>query len=223
MKIPVYKIFWASIATTILLLALHSFFVIYAHFSNLVFAEFLVQRFNLNAEANLPTWYETILLFSISACSFFLYHLVKQTSATQFYWRKFWLFFGSLYLLLSLDEAAQIHELIDRFSRVKWVYVYAPIMGTFFLVCLYYFFVARSKDHALRNWIIGGLIIYALGGLLVDWVELTFILPYAWSQITSLAEEGLEMLGSSMVLTGCLMEVNRKFDTLFQPKESENS
>jgi len=50
----------------------------------------------------------------------------------------------------------------DGDEMVNW---YAPFAGSFFLVCLYYFVWVRKDDRLLRTWVIGGLVVYALGGL----------------------------------------------------------
>jgi len=215
MKIPIRKIFWSLTLVTAGILALHSFFVLSPHFLKEGFPDFLVQRFHVNYEANLPTWYSTILLFSVSMTSFFLYPLNYGLPK-----QKFWLGFGFLYLFLSLDEAAQMHEIIGVLTNVKWVFIYAPIVGLSFLACLYYFIVIRRKDTILRNWIIGGLIVYALGGLVCEWISYTFHLRYALQQIEFVVEEGLELMGTTMVLTGCLHEFNKQFHNMIQKTRS---
>jgi hypothetical protein len=108
--------------------------------------------------------------------------------------------------------------MIDTLTKSKWVFIYAPIMGLSFLICLYYLVVVRRKDAYLRYWIIGGLIIYALGGLAAEWIGYTYHLRYALRQIEIFAEEGLELLGTTMVLTGCLQELDKQFDKKFQTK-----
>ena len=103
-----------------------------------------------------------------------------------------------------------MHEIFDQLNLEKWIFIYAPLAGLFFLVCLYYFAVIRGKDSALRNWVIGGLVVYAIGGLVCEWVNYTIPLRYAMKQIEYVAEEGLEMIGTTMVLTGCLQELNTR-------------
>jgi len=198
-----------------ILLAVHSFFVLSHHFIDTEFPDFLVQRFNIDAEANIPTWFSTILLFMISLTAFFIYRLGSGQLEVRSRWHKIWLGLGILYLFLSLDEGAQIHELINRLTDVKWVFIYAPVTGLIFLVCLYYFVVIRGSDSVLRNWVIGGLVVFALGGMVVEWYTYTYQLPYALRQIAFVAEEGFEMIGTTMMLTGCLREFNQQFEKSF--------
>ncbi len=211
MKISVYKIFWTAIFIITGILAVHSFFVLSHHFISTEFPEFLVERFNIDAEANIPTWFSTILLFLVSVTAFFIHRLKSGRPDGCSCWNKIWLGLGILYLFLSIDEAAQIHELINRLTDIKWVFIYTPLFGTIFLVFGYYFFVVKEEVLEIRNWIIGGLIVFAIGGLLFEWINYTYHLRYAWRQISYVLEEGFEMIGTTMVLIGCLRVLNIQF------------
>lgn len=88
-------------------------------------------RFDLDAEANIPTWFSTTCLFEVSLVSFLIHCSCRRNPAgTSFRW--FWLIFSATYCFLSLDEAARIHEISDDVFHVKWIYVYAPVFGAFF-------------------------------------------------------------------------------------------
>jgi len=215
MKIPAYKLFWLLIIGTGVILAVHTFFVLSHHFVNTEFPEILVERFNIDYEANVPTWFSTVLLFSVSVTAFFLYRMDSGKPGVSSQWQKIWLGLGILYVFLSLDEGAQIHELINQLTDVKWVFIYAPVVGSIFLVFAYYFFVIRKQDVEIRNWIIGGLVVFALGGLVIEWITYAYHLQYSFRQIAYVAEEGLELVGTSMVLSGCLLELNQKFEKKF--------
>ena len=88
------------------------------------------------------------------------------------------------------------------------MFIYAPFAGAFFLICAYQ--LVESNNKKLRNWILGGLVIYALGGLGGEYISYVFRpLPPLLQYLEFVLEEGLEMVGTIMVLTGCLQEVNR--------------
>jgi hypothetical protein len=164
-------------------------------------------RFNLDAEANIPAWYSTVLLFSVSLSSFSVYILAQKGRGRELPWRWFWLVLGAAYCFLSLDEAARLHEIIDTETSVKWTFVYGPFAGVFFLLCVFYFAGIRRADKGLRNWILGGLIVYALGGLISETIGHFFHpLPPMWQRLELVCEEGLEMVGTILVLRGCLHE-----------------
>ena len=115
--------------------------------------------------------------------------------------------FGLVFGLLSLDEAARLHETCD--CALKWVYIYAPLGCLFFAFCVRHF--ARIPAPSPRYWILGGLLVYALGGLGGEWVShLLNPLPHAFQQAEFVFEEGLEMLGAILVLSGCWTELNRR-------------
>jgi len=98
----------------------------------------LENRFDLDQEANIPTWYSTVLLFSISQLSLIIYIIGRKIRLNASL-RSFWLGFSAVYCFLSLDEAARLHSMITFGVNVKWIFVYAPLGALFFSFCLYYF------------------------------------------------------------------------------------
>ena len=201
MEIPIRNLFLYFSCFMIILLLMH-FFPESSSWS-------IHNRFNLDTEANIPTWYSTVLLFSISILSIVIHFLREKYIKNVETWNSFWLMFSSVYCFLSLDEAARLHELIDRSTSIKWVYIYAPFGAIFFSICFVYFWVIRRDSTDLRIWFLGGLIVYATGGLLSEFVSYYYApLPAVVQQIEFIVEEGLEMLGTIMVLMGCFKELN---------------
>ena len=167
------------------------------------------KRFNLDAEANIPTWFSAILLFSISICSLLIYMLRSNVLKERGGWVSFWIVVSAVYCFLSLDEVARLHELIDTYTSVKWVYVYAPFAAIFFFACVFYFFAIRNNDHRIGFWFVGGLFLYGAGGLFAEFLSHYFHpLPRILQQLEFMSEEGLEMLGAAMVLMACFTELN---------------
>lgn len=214
MKIPVWKIFCTLVICSIVIIACHSLAVLSYHFTPGGFPESITALFNVNAEANLPTWYSSALLFFVALAAFFLFLLESGQPRAQQMGKNFWFGFGMVYLFLSLDESATVHEFINALTGIKWVYLYAPFGALFFLACLYYCFVVDRNNVALRYYLVGGLILYALGGLVCEWISYNFHLKYALQQIEYVMEEWLELIGTTLVLMGCLREVNHKFTRL---------
>jgi hypothetical protein len=195
--IPVRKLFFLLVSIAVFLLLMH--------FCSGKAPSTLHDRFDLDAEANIPTWYSTVLLFAISMSSLLIYRLSPADRPS----RDFWLVFSFAYGYFSLDEAARFHEIIDQ--ALKWVYIYAPLFGAFFALCVRHF--RKVERPSLRNWILGGLMAYALGGLGGELVSHLFNpLPYVLQQSEFVFEEGLEMLGAILVLAGCWTEINRLSD-----------
>lgn len=162
-------------------------------------------RFDLDSEANIPTWFSTVLLFCVSLTSLVIY-IFGRDIANYASLQSFWLVFSAVYCFLSMDEAARIHEILDTNLHLKWIYIYAPFGAIFFIVCTY-FLTVINKNNNLRNWILGGLIIYALGGLFGEAFS-HFFYP---SKVEVVFEEGFEFLGTIMVFRGCLQELRRRY------------
>ena len=170
----------------------------------------IYDRLNLDREANIPTWFLTILLFLISLLSLIIY-LLDRNLKSGTAWSSFWLVFSIVYCFLSIDEGARMHEILMDLFNLKWVYVYAPLGAIFFLSCVY-FFISVNRNKALSYWILGGLIVYASGGL---GCEVIYFFIYR-GKTEVLFEEGLEMLGSIIVLTGCLKELIRRHELAYK-------
>jgi len=174
------------------------------HFAGEHLSPPLHERLDLNAEANVPTWYSTILLFCVALAALGI-SLADPPAGPG---RRFWRFFSAVYCFLSLDEAARIHELADQVLWIKWIYVYAPLGAAFFVFCVRS--LATMDNVAARERIVFGLLLFGLGGLGGETLSyLLRPLPDAWQQAEFVFEEGLEMLGSVIVLAGCLLEADR--------------
>ena len=210
MIIPIKKIFLTMLVITFVLLGIHTILVLYGNNLSEEVFDFSDSRFNINGEANIPAWYSTVILFSISVASFIINKLRVKVQKQPILIRNFWLITGMVFCFLSIDEMAQIHELIDQGShhQFKWVYAYAPFVLIFFVLWTFYFRVIRNNDIILQYWFIGGLIVFVFGGVVLEFLEDQFTLAYALRHIERVAEEGLEMVGAAMILMGCLQEIN---------------
>lgn len=161
----------------------------------------LHDRFDLDQEGNVPTWFSTILLYSIAGISYLILVNVQRTDDC----RKETLFWGMLcaaFLFLSFDEAAQIHELLDDLQLVKWVFVYAPFV-ILFLYFYFYFLYCEKCERSFRNWLTVGILLYIGGGYLLE--MLTYFLqplPAYLGELEPLFEEVSEMVGAVLILVG---------------------
>jgi uncharacterized membrane protein YhaH (DUF805 family) len=159
-------------------------------------------RFDLNGEANIPTWYSAMLLYTVAMVGFGLFWQAPRSPR-----RSFWLAFALIYAFLSLDEMARLHEIFDSPAiRIEWLYVYAPFAAAFFAVCVYGLVARRLAEREAARWIVGGLIIYAAGGMGMEALNYFLPLPDYWARVSIMLEEGLEMMGTTGVLLGCLVE-----------------
>jgi hypothetical protein len=195
-----------------LLLLLSELIILAMYFFPANWSWAIEDRFDLDKEANVPTWFAVTLLFSISIIAL-LIHLVGRNIRIATSWRSFWIVFSAVFCFLSLDEASRVHEGIDNVFHIKWIYVYMPFASLFFIVCTY-FLIVINKDKTLTYWISGGLLVYALGGLLCE--TISFYLYSGKAEVVF--EEGLEILGTIMILTGCVQELNRQHKVVYIQK-----
>ncbi len=213
---PVRTIFWAAIAITLAIILNHIIlFQVNASMEGGL-PEFVYWRFNINGEANIPTWYSTALLLLVAQAAFGVHLLRRQAGQAlapglvHVLGRYFWLGFGLVYVFFSLDEAALVHELFDKLGAPKWVFFYAP--GAFLYVsgCLLYFFRVEKDQRSVRNWVLGGLLVYVIGGVGLEWVGYHYQLHLhePLLQIEIVFEELFEFTGTAMVLAGCLTALN---------------
>jgi cytochrome bd-type quinol oxidase subunit 2 len=193
MRIPARRVFWVLLAV--------SFVLVLMHFSGM-------DHFDLDQEANFPTWYSSSLLLAVSFVSLGIYAIRRGTHTSS----KFWLVFSAVYCFLSVDEAAVVHEALQT-PRLPWMLFYAPLAAAFFAYCAYA--LVRGENRTLRNWILGGLLVYALGGLVSQAISYSHLLPPAVQHFEPVVEEFLEMTGSILVLTGCLEELERVWNATF--------
>lgn len=163
----------------------------------------LIPLFNLNAEANVPTFFASLLLFLSSALLFVTAAVYKKVDQ---WFVKYWIFLGLIFAFLTLDEFASIHERLDvpmrtmlgteGFLHFAWVIPYAVlvlVIGLSFVK----FLMRLEKPIAIGFIISGGLFVSgALGMEMLGGKEafdsgqatLTFIL-------LATVEEVLEMSG----------------------------
>ena len=204
-----------SLRNLLLFLLLIVFILLGMHFFPESVSWTIANRFNLDGEANIPEWYSAVLLFSVSLSSLAVYVLGRKGVDGNRPWNGFWLAFAGVYCFLSLDECARMHEIFDSATSLKWVYAYAPFAAIFFVVCVFYFTTIRHGERRVRNWVLGGLIVYALGGLVSEFIGYIFRpLPHAMQQMEFVIEEGLEMIGAIIVLMGVLQELQRLYGIL---------
>jgi hypothetical protein len=71
----------------------------------------LVRAFDLNGEGNVPTWYATTMLF---LAALMLAYIAAEKQKTRDRFAPNWWFLAAVFVFLSLDEAAGIHDMVDK-------------------------------------------------------------------------------------------------------------
>lgn len=159
--------------------------------------------FNFYEEANLPTWY-TSLLLSISACFLAVIAVAEQNKKEK----RYWFLLAMIFVFLSIDETAKVHELIGGIlsntgvqrllpteDSSSWVF-YGGVM-CFLVVVAFLRFWLRLESR-IRTLFFASAVLYVGGALGFELIEIYYIPHYGVDlgfYMLSTAEESLEMLG----------------------------
>jgi tetratricopeptide (TPR) repeat protein len=199
------KVFFSLLCLALILVFLHLLFQHAPRIWN--------DKFNLDQEANVPTWFATALLLAVALCAFALHRAQEETRPGRCFARLFWLGFSFVYVLFSLDEAAGFHEMSVHWAGPIRFALFAVVAGAFFAACVYNFLVLRREARHLAGWILPGMGIYFLGAIGLETLN-AFLSPLIanFTSLEIIAEEGMELLGTIMVFTGCLAELSRLGD-----------
>jgi hypothetical protein len=165
----------------------------------------LVRMFDLFQEANLPTWYSSTILL----CCALLLGLIARIKFQQrdrFRWH--WLGLTMLFVLLSMDESAMIHETVqwaltrgvessDPYYSIANILYATVLVAVVVLACLR--FLASLPRRTALLFIVGGAL-FVGGGLVVDYVGEVLRNQHAGANTIGYAvvtgiEETMEMFG----------------------------
>lgn len=179
----------------------------------------LVDRFNLDHEASVPTWFAQTLLLAIASLLGWIGWQKHDQKNNKFVGH--WLALSALFVFLSIDEGAEIHELaIEPFQKLfditsgplffAWT---IPIFGVLILLAILFakFFWHLPKRTKLLVAI--AIIIYLLGAMVMEmisgayWVTQDFAYDMQY-RIYNAFEEGLENFGLILGLYAILDYLN---------------
>lgn len=202
-----HKLFWTLLFFIILFLLLDWFSL-----PN----ESLHRFLDVNQEANIPTWFSSILLFMVSLTAFGVFYFAELPAG--WFYRYIWLILSIAYLYFSLDEIAGFHEftikMIER-KTYRWVYLYFPFALALFTYCLTYFMLHQRKQMGGPwPWILIGMMVAGAGGLGVEYLQRLLLVDDVSSVVRHLSillEEGMEMAGTALIFEGCRLELARVF------------
>ena len=186
------------------LLGLYSRFVLDHDF---VFG--LVPLFDTDLEGNVPSWYSSSLLLAASGMALLCRHADGDRRR-----RAYWGGLTAIFLYMSLDEAARLHEQIGNLTALlsgragmllfPWVLpfgILALVVGA-----LYLRFLFRLPVHTAATFVAAGAL-YVGGALGMEIVQALYVGSGGLSQsrtgqLVSTAEEFMEMGGASLFIYG---------------------
>ena len=182
----------------------------------------LVPLLNLSYETNIPTWYSSLLLI---ACAGLLALIARLTAMRGAPYRRHWAVMAAIFVYLSIDEAVQIHEMInpaltDTYHlggvlTFSWVIPFGILVALFVLAYLGFL---RHLPRRFGIWFVVAGALYVGGALGTE-------LPISWWYdrhggdnlvygLANLAQESLEMLGATVFLSALLAYIASTFGDL---------
>jgi hypothetical protein len=183
----------------------------------------LERLFNLEGENNLPTWYSSLALL-LSSAMLAIIGLHRKQEAKSWAWH--WLILAIIFLCLSTDEAASIHEMaaspihhwlesrhhLDSVIPVigtAWLLAGIPFAAIVFLVFCHFLLNLPAMTRALfliagGLYITGAIGLEALGGRYIDQQGGSHTLTY---EVMVATEEGLEMVGVIVFIYALMMYI----------------
>lgn len=189
----------------------------------------IIQKFNLDGENNLPTFFSIVLLLMASLLLGLISFFVKSLHAP---FQLEWKILSLVFLFLALDEAASLHEMLmtplrsalnlSGFLYFSWV---LPVgIGLFFFLMLYIpFLMHLPKAGRMLFLASGGL--YVAGSMGVEMLGANYVSagnfnPFAYSIFTAV-EEVLEMSGIALFIYTLLNHLRFLLPGLFVYKLQE--
>lgn len=163
----------------------------------------VVELFSLSYEANVPTWYASVLLFS---CALVLGSIARIARAKRGQWG----ILGAIFAYLSLDEAIEIHEHLGALvpSRVIYFGWVVPAAIVVALVGVAYVPFLRALDAATRRRFVVAGAIYVGGALGMELPLGLWTGAYGDDNLgyglIDFAEESMELAGATLFLRALL-------------------
>lgn len=176
------------------------------------FAEKLDQFWNFDREGNLPTYFNTVLLF-LSAQTFLL--IAFLNSHSKVYFKTYWYVLAIVFLMLSIDEFARIHEgfnyYVPKFLGIggsgiwkfAWIIPYGILAILFGLYSIKFLLSLDRKfqiGYVVSGslYVMGAVGIEAVGAIIYERNNDSTTFEYIFFLIT--LEESLEMLALILLL-----------------------
>ncbi len=163
----------------------------------------MVNLFNLDREANVPTWYASVTLL---ACAVLLAFIAASKRQSRDSWWRYWAGLSAVFAYLSVDEGASIHELTIEPVRallgtsgvLHWAWVVPGMIAVIGLGLLYLRFVLALPRSTRNLFIVAGSL-FVGGALVVEMLGAGWFVQAGRRNIGYVlfwtVEEALEMAG----------------------------
>ncbi len=202
--VPARKVLMWLLAVLSILLVLHIFGQYLWHINGWTHLSLYIDRFNMNEEISIPTWFAIILLLASSGI-LWMTGTIKTLAKDAF--AKYWKILAVIFLFLSIDEGSSIHETLsvlvrDALGIREGIFYYAWVIPAFFLLVVLAFWLFKFWQNlslSIRWLIFWAGLLYIGGALGVEMLGSYYVTKlggYDFNYFLLIAaEEGLEKLG----------------------------
>lgn len=174
----------------------------------------VLKRFDLDRELGVATWFSQSLLLLSAALLAVIANQRHRDRASD---RKYWIGLAVIFLFLSIDEGASIHEIAvqpvtrmlnirNSFLVLAWIIPAAFLVLVFALVYLKFWW-RLPRDVRMRFALAG--VTYVGGALLIESCTSAFAARYGVEHfgfmLVQACEEGMEMLGVCIFIEALLL------------------
>jgi hypothetical protein len=164
------KIALALVAVSVLLAIAGIFVEISMHYLGEFPLKWRLYRFfNMNGECNIPAWFATSLLL-VSSLLLMIISCVKKSEHDSF--TRHWQGLAFIFILLSIDEAAQLHEQLYLVTRYLppithgYGWIIPAMFGVTLFVLAYMPFLKRlPRDTSILIFLAGAIFIFGAVGM----------------------------------------------------------
>lgn len=179
----------------------------------------IIRLFNVDNEANIPTWYSSIALFAVAALVVYIVRLKPRRDRYLWHWKVL----AAAFIYLSLDEFAQLHEMVnspireafntDGFLYYPWVVLAVLCLIVFVAVFARFLWHLPARTRWLficagAVFVSGAIVIEALS----SYYETEYGIRSLSYQLAMTAEEFCEMTGVAVFIYALLEYINELRD-----------
>jgi len=172
---------------------------------------------NVSREANIPSWYSTMLL-AMNALLLMKITSIKIQQRDRYRWS--WMALTVGFVAMSLDEAAAFHEMLNYpltqaavfKDQLQWPWAVVGLPFVIALGAAFYSFLWSLSPLSRRQFVIaGGFFVMGSVVLEVFWsaYKVHASQDLAVSQLIRTVQEGMEMTGTSLFILALLAYIGR--------------
>lgn len=195
---------WVSIAG---FLIIHLLLQYLYHIHGIELLSSLRGRFNVDNEISLPTWFSQCLLLVPAITALII---AKVSAAKKDGNRFYWLAIAGLFIFLSADEGAMIHEAfitkfrewtVDAGTQGLAAHTWLIPVGLLLLLLAIPFALFLRRLPQRTSWLlIAGIGTYVTGAIIIEALGLSYVNGggFAYEGLNVAVEEGLELAGTAI-------------------------